>query len=395
MRGRLLVGLLTCLTLLVAAPAGAATSAGPRSIDQLATALRADPIVVEPALGTGDAAGVHDVLTKLATEVDAPVYIVLASLPPELRAAGNPAEQAGALLHATLGDGLYVIQFTDGISWVGGFGAAKAIDFRPGQRAEGRAREIGPLEYNQTTAALEAELVLRSAADPGRAFSDDQLREWIDTPRAFVPTEARDRVDQVAGRWVFTIASALAVLIAGLTLVLVGAKYPIGRRRPRQPDADRPQPVDDTVLPRVQKRYDALRAQDLASPHAVAAAEALEAADLVVGTGDRLDQVGAWVLAKQAERELDRIKRTAQLTYRPCVVNPLHGEAAATVPLAGSSIDAPACLSCSRGHGAFLTTPTWRGDRRYLDTSTVWARTGFGALVDDLAQQVIADRRRR
>lgn len=398
MRGRLIVGLLACLTLLVPAAAGAAEAVGPRTIDQLATVLRSDPILVEPAFGTGDAAGVHAVLTDLAADVNVPVYVVMASIPAELRTVEDPAQQAATLLSTTLGEGLYYVQLTEGISWVGGFGAARTLDVTPGHRAHTRAREIGPLEYNQPTTALEAELVLRAAADPGQEIGDAQLRAWIDTPRAFVPTEARDRVDQVARRWVFAIASALAVLIAGLTVVFVGGKYPLGLRRTREASDEKPQAVqvaDGAVLPRVQRRYDLLRPEDLGSPHATAAAEALAAADLVAGTGDELDAVGAWVLAQQADRELDRIRRTTQQAYRPCVVNPLHGEASATVPLSGSSIDAPACISCSRERGRFLTARTWRGERPYLDTSTVWARTGFGALVDDLARQVIADRRSR
>lgn len=398
MRGRLMVGLLACLTLLVPAAAGAAEAVGPRTIDQLATALRSDPILVEPAFGTGDAAGVHAVLTRLAADVDVPVYVVMASIPAELRTVEDPAQQAATLLSTTLGEGLYYVQLTEGISWVGGFGAARTLDVTPGHRAHTRARDIGPLEYNQPTSALEAELILRSAADPGQEISDDRLRAWIDTPRAFVPTEARDRVDQVARRWVFAIASALAVLAAGLTLVFVGGKYPLGLRRTRKASDEEPQhvpTVDSTVLPRVQRRYDLLRPEDLGSPHTTAAALALEAADLVADTGDTLDAVGAWVLAQQADRELDRIRRTTQMAYQPCVVNPLHGEASATVPLSGSSIDAPACISCSRERGNFLTARTWRGERPYLDTSTVWARTGFGALVDDLARQVIADRRNR
>ncbi|WP_396041955.1 hypothetical protein [Aeromicrobium sp. UC242_57] len=31
------------------------------------------------------------------------------------------------------------------------------------------------------------------------------------------------------------------------------------------------------------------------------------------------------------------------MTYRPCLINPEHGEASTTVRLAGSSIDAPVC----------------------------------------------------
>jgi hypothetical protein len=102
--------------------------------------------------------------------------------------------------------------------------------------------------------------------------------------------------------------------------------------------------------------------------------------------------VGAWVLALIADRELDRIKDPKRQPYRPCVVDPTHGEASDTLRLADSSIDAPACGECTTKQGQFLADHTWRGDRPYLEANSVWARTGFGALVDDLPTQVIADR---
>jgi hypothetical protein len=392
-------GLLVALVLLASGAGAAGASApGPRTTEDIAEALRADPVLVDATMGTGDAQGVHDVLTQLAADVDVPVYVVLASTPTDLRTTEDPAQQAAALLNADLGDGLYFVHFTDGIGWVGGFGSAKDIDPGAGQRAYTRAREIGPNEYNQPTAALEAELVLRAAADPQHEIDDDQLRELIDTSRAFVPTEAREHADLAAQRWVMTIATAIAVVIAGLVLTSVGRAAPIGPRRSAD-GTDRAaarrtrvlNPVDPQALVRAQRMYDGLRARDLASPHATAAAEALTAADLVSGSDDRLDAVGSWVLALQARRELERIRRPARPPYRPCIVNPEHGEATSTVRLAGSSIDAPACTACGREHGPVLTTSTWRGERPYLDTPTVWARTGFGALVDDLAAQVIAD----
>lgn len=401
MRRRVLLVALVWAMLAAPVAAHATAGTGPLPVDDLAAALRDDPILVEPTLGTGDTAGVHDVLTDLAADVDVPVYVVLASVPPELRTAEDPAQQAAALLHAELGDGLYVVHFTDGIGWTGGFGAAaKAIDTTPGQRANTRADEIGPQEYNQGTAALEAELILRSAADPGQEISDRRLREIIDTPRAFVPTETAERADQLALRWVVTIAATLAVLIAGLSLAAVGHAAPLpARRRSGTAVADtspRPalNPVDPAILQRAHRRFDALPVADLRSPHAVAAEEALAAADLVADSGDRLDAVGAWVLAQQAGRELDRIRRPSRPPFRPCIVHPEHGEATSTVRLSGSSIDAPACAACGRARGSFLTIRTWRGERPYLDGSSVWARTGFGALVDDLARQVVADRTR-
>ena len=388
--------LLGMLVLAVPSSAGASGTQGPRTVDDLSTLLRDDPILVDPTMGAGDAAGVHAELTDLAAAVDVPVYVVLASTPADLRTTEDPAQQAAALLNADLGDGLYVVHFTEGIDWVGGFGAAKDIDTTAGQRASTRAREIGPDEDSRPTAALEAELVLRAAAAPGRAISDDRLRELMQAPHALVATtSAGERADQLARRWVYAIAAAVAVLVAGLTLSSVARAAPMpGRRRTTPVRGSDPvlNPVDDETLIRAHRRFDGLPATDLSSPHAMAAEEALTAADLVAFSGDRLDAVGAWVLAQQAGREMDRIRRPARPAYRPCVVNPEHGEASGTVRLARSSIDAPACAACAHTPGTFLTASTWGRDRSYLTTSTVWARTGFGALVDDLAAQVIADR---
>ncbi len=400
MVARLVAGLLlgTLLVLLGPVPTTtAATTPTPRSLEAIEASLRDDPILVTPAMGTGDTAGVHDLLTELAAEVDAPVYVVLTTLPDDLANAEQPAQQAAALLSRGLGDGIYVIHFTADTGFVGAFGSARDIDTGPGQRAYSRSRNLGPHKYNQPTAALEAELVLRSAASPspGREISDDQLRTWLDTPRAFVPNDQIDREDVAATRWVIALAAAVAVLLGGLTLTKLATSAPMPHRRKRAADAPAAvvTSVDDAVLPRTRRRFEQLRAADLASPFATRAEEALTAAELAAATGDATDAVGAWVLAEIARRELERIERPNRSPWRPCVVDPRHGEAATTVRLADSSIDAPACTACGTKQGTFLTVRTWRGERAYLDTTSVWARTGFGALVDDLPRQVIADRR--
>lgn len=396
MSRRLTAGLAVCLFLLVSALTLAPATANtpyPRTLDDIVAGLRQDPIMVHTAMGAGDADGVHDLLTKLAAKVDVPVYVVLSSTPAELADVERPAEQATAVLRQALGDGLYIVKFNDGASHIAGYGTAKALDFTPGQRAFTRARDMGPYEYNVPTAALQAELVLRSAADPGQEISDSALRGWLDSPRAFSPDSDDSLADQLARRWVYATVAAVTVLIGCLTLLWLSVKAPMPNRRDlAESPAGPPSQFDAEALPTARSRFDALTATQLGSPHATAAEEALTAAELVASSGEQLDQIGAWVLALQADRELDRIARPSLAPYQPCTINPEHGEASATVRLAGSTIDAPVCRTCGREQGQFLTTSTWRGRRSYLDTNTVWARTGFGALVDDLARQVIADR---
>lgn len=391
------VGFAALFALLTMSPATAADKPFAHTVDQIVTQLREDPVLVQRVLGTGDSAGVHDDLSDLVDDIEVPAYVVLAAIPDELVGAEHPAEQAAALFRAELGDGLYVVHFSEGTGYVGTWGRAAELELNAGRAAETRAQKIGPQDYNRTTAALEAALVLHSAGHPG-PISDAELRHWTDQPWAFVPTESFEREDQLARRWVYTIAAALAVLIGGLTLTLVGTRHPLPTRAATTGAALLPNGLlaeAQAELERAQHGLDQLPVKALASTYAVAADEALQAARRVIGTGDPLDEVGAQVLALIAGRELDRIDHPTRAAYRPCIVDPRHGEGTETLRLSGSTIDAPACRECVRRQGTsleFLQGHTWRGDRPYLQTRSVWARTGFGAVVDDLARQVLHDR---
>lgn len=394
----LTTALLVVIGLWLAAPAGAAERPIARTIDDLTSQLRADPVLVHPVLGAGDTAGSHDRLSALAARVGVPVFVVLAVIPTELKGAEQPAEQAAALLRQELGDGLYIIMFDEGIDYARGFGAAATLELDLGYRAIRTAEAEGPEEYNRTTAVFDASLLLHAAVSPGQEISDATLRDLMDEPWAFIATESTEYADQVARRWVYTLAAALAIVIAGLTLSRVAVAAPMPARARRNPSPTSPRPDAPDVrqaISRAQARFDTLSPARLGSPHASAADDALRAADAAARTGKDLDEVGAWVLAMVADRELDRIDEPSLRPYRPCVVNPLHGEAAGTVRLVGTTLDAPACRSCAGAQGTFLEADTWRGARPYLDTDTVWSRTGFGALVDDLASQVLDQPGRR
>lgn len=395
---RAFAGLFVSLGLLAAAPAGAADRPFARTVDQMIAQLRTDPVLVQPVLGTGDTEGVHEMLTDLVDDVDVPVFVVLAATPAELDGVEYPAEQGAALLREELGDGLYIMKFDDGIAYAGGFG--KAAEIKLDYSAIREAEKTGPQEYNQTTAVFDAALLLRAAGNPGEKISDGVLSDLMGQPWAFIPDKSTDRADQLARRWVYTIAAGLSALIAGLTLSRLHARYRWGPRVKKPPSTStvHAQDMADTArqeIDRALRRFDSLTPAELDSPHGFASDEALQAARLVLDTDSELDEVGAWVLALIADRELDRLSNPSLQPYRPCVIDPMHGEASSTLRLADSSIDAPACRACARQQGAFLVADTWRGDRPYLDTDSVWARTGFGALVDDLARQVLEDHRRR
>ncbi|MFI5426236.1 hypothetical protein [Aeromicrobium sp. UC242_57] len=219
----------------------------------------------------------HDLLTDLAAKVDVPVYVVLTSTPDELDGAERPAEQATAVLQQALGDGLYIVKLTDGPSHIAGYGTAKELHFSPGQRAYTLARDLGPYEYNVPTAALQAELVLRSAADPGQEISDETLRGWLDTPRAFQPDNDDSLADLLARRWAYATTAAVAVLLGCLTLVWLSVKAPLRRRRdPALASAGPPSQLDAEALAAARSRHDSLSPQQLGSPCATAAEEALD-----------------------------------------------------------------------------------------------------------------------
>ncbi|MBB5791718.1 hypothetical protein [Jiangella mangrovi] len=395
---------LAVTALLLGAPAPAADPPAD-TVDQLIEQLRDDPILVQPSMGMGDSGIAHDALTSAAADLDLPAYVVLADVPDDLTGAEYPSEAAAALMRAALGDGLYHVEFRGEISYTQAWGDEDLADAgtAPVTYAMDRAESNAHGDYPRVSALFEAVLTLRWAEAPLDELPDDVVDEYAAQPWAFLPDSGYDRADATAGRWVALLATVFGVLVAGtiITLVVARAK-PLGRggvKRRRTAFAA----VPDDIAARAQRRLDDARrrlaelpAAQVSGPFGEAAATAIEAGDRVLATGDPLDAVGAVVLAEIAGRELDRAGSPKRPPYHPCFVNPLHGEARDTVRLDGSSIDAPACRDCARSVGPMLAVRRRvRGPVPYADTSTVWARTGYGALVSDLAEQVLEDRSAR
>lgn len=118
-------------------------------------------------------------------------------------------------------------------------------------------------------------------------------------------------------------------------------------------------------------------------------------------TGDDLAAVGAWVLAETA---WSVVRRRGDGHWVPCFTNPTHGEGRTRAPV-GGGLEVPVCEQCAsrirkgRETGTLLTSPggasrRWGRSRPvpYYEVDSVWARTGFGALGDELWRELGRER---
>jgi hypothetical protein len=82
----------------------------------------------------------------------------------------------------------------------------------------------------------------------------------------------------------------------------------------------------------------------------------------------------------------------------PCFFGPLHGDGVEPTrwSMGERTVEIPACGSCAGAVREGLAPDGLldRG-RPYWERDTLWARTGFGALEDDLADRVLAGAARR
>lgn len=121
-------------------------------------------------------------------------------------------------------------------------------------------------------------------------------------------------------------------------------------------------------------------------------------AETLMRSNDVADLIGAVVVARTGLRDLEQLRTKRTLTaYRPCFFNPVHQPAydRATWRVDHATVSLPACSKCLTAIRAGHEPEVLRLGRRghpYYERDDIWARTGFGALVDDLAAQVMADR---
>ncbi|GAA1534882.1 MULTISPECIES: hypothetical protein [Brevibacterium] len=114
-------------------------------------------------------------------------------------------------------------------------------------------------------------------------------------------------------------------------------------------------------------------------------------------SSERIDLAGAMVLLRQAGREIAEVgpgghkKRSSRsgsrLPESLCTINPLHGEAQARTRVGANStnVRVPVCGSCLQDLRADNQLQwIFDGDRPYVEGTSVWAQTLFGAIGSDL-----------
>ena len=91
-------------------------------------------------------------------------------------------------------------------------------------------------------------------------------------------------------------------------------------------------------------------------------------------------------------------RRCGGKARRPCFFDPRHGAGtnATRWQLGTQETDIPACRACAQAIEQDRAPLALQDDGRpYFERDTLWARTGFGAIADDLPQRVLAGEARR
>ncbi|MFW6774640.1 hypothetical protein ACOACO_10175 [Nocardioides sp. CPCC 205120] len=378
------------------------------SIDDVAAALREDPVLVHPLYGNGARDEVDAALTAkvgTAREEGVPVYVALVPGVPGLAEGDHGYEAAQDLalrLSRELGDGYYFTATDPSSNASADLGTGEwsstRIEYVPGQSQDAQSAVVGQVAWG-------VDQLAGTADDPGQYLGGIWQRpDWDiggDGPSdafsaSFAPAVAFVAVGIGATLLVRNVTRWRETAPAGTRVrrdakVLADASAPsrggvdspdhlatlehtvrreldvVGRRRSRRAG----RPLDAATRTRVDGSYATAQAiLDDPSP----------------GRARRLDLVGALVLTRVAAEALDEPRGAP---YRPCFANPLHGRGDRTREVADAGLAVPVCKACSVGP---ITDPLTvrHGLRRrpYYEGGDVWARTGFGALVDDLWSEV-------
>jgi hypothetical protein len=100
-----------------------------------------------------------------------------------------------------------------------------------------------------------------------------------------------------------------------------------------------------------------------------------------------IDFVGAGALAAAGQAQIRGV-----VGWRPCLFDPRHGEGSHPTRWRAGTDDAviPACAACAKAISAGeAPAALLDGGRPYFERDTVWARTGFGAIDDRVADVVL------
>lgn len=413
----------------LAAPAAYGDDTRPQTVDGLVAALRVDPVVVDQTMGDGDAAGAHDLLTSQVRKVGFPVYVALVSRPVDDPTSDSDRAALITALHRKLDrPGLYVVATTDHADDVEGFGIPAdptLVDVARFSATDQLQKLLPKDDYPGPVAQAQLAVLTAQHADRMRPARDYGVPSVV--PRAELRRIAGSRYGQptpdvdnhhaysnradIADRWLA--GGAGFGFVAPLVLLLLRGRWPgwaPSQRLPKRPTSrgvpaapDRVRPAEVRALARreVDRLAGAIAGADVrrARPEWWDRADrAREAAEKVQASDDLADQVGAVVLARTGRRDLARAIGRRRDTrqdrpYHCCFFNPLHDEGVqqATWRQGDSELRIPVCHACRAVEDGGAPNALKIGRKPYYERDDLWARTGYGALVDDLADVVLRE----
>ncbi|GAA5124358.1 hypothetical protein GCM10023339_45710 [Alloalcanivorax gelatiniphagus] len=418
---------------------------GPIDVDALAEALRVDGVVVDRVMGSGRAQETNDRIAALVREVPFPVYVALVEEPEGLPDDALAATDALAgLLNRRLGDGLYVLDTTEGIHQVYSFGlgadpdrlslgASSNADKLDEAMQELGDYSIGTEDYVYPPAIAKAEaqvLAAEDLLDMGREPASGEYPATLTDGDAERLAAHALQVQAVAGwspgsedyvsvRTASGGLSALVGVLSGLVVALLLGQtlrgWPrygsarAGEQRAKRAGRAAASPPPDLAVERARARdllgtlsenlervdWPSVRDRDAADR----ALAARDAAEPLLESDDVADVIGAQVLARAGSADLARGRRGRGEPVQTCFFDPRHpdGRARASWRLGDGEVEVPCCPACEADLAAGRTPDLLRlrsrgGTRPYWERDDVWARTGFGATSDFLAGDVLTQR---
>lgn len=369
---------------------------------EIAASLRKDPVLVQELVGNGRTAEIDEALTAKAAALDFPVYVALVQNPRDI-SADPPIEDLTALLHAELGDGVYVV----------GNGYQLQLEFygELAERFDNGGVTLSLARYDSLDAVRAK---VWDGCEPEDCYSHPAAEAAVildllaQDPDATVPLSDADVAAYTTPMWVhrkimppyegdagFHSGVLLTAILATMALVVgVPVLYrflqALGASTPPDPDQPRIEEVRADAHRQISKARDArsrrLR-QDPTAAGAEESGEQLERAERLVTSKDLLDVVGALVLARTARATL-KGQRHLSCYYHPLHTGPVNPHSV------GGGLTVPACDSCrarvqtDQAPRALIEVRRRRPDVPYYQGNTVWARTGFGAFDPHWWQEV-------
>lgn len=407
MKARFLLACLAAvLTLLVATPAEAGGAQTPAERAQgIATALKKDPVYIDPAYKTALPAKLLDDLRTKAKALGYPVYTVVLPLTPSDEFQGEENTALTLIMDALRLPGLYLV--VDGGSRFPWYETRDVSQVSEEKLEAARTRALADSGYDAGPTEVLARMY-ELLAQPGIAKTSTR-------PQSSRPS--RDDDSEPGGHgWI------VALSIVGGLVVLVGLGLLIGRSRGSGDKTFRiPPHVAATVAAERRRRLTQetnaeltrLGSELAALPttegaglvHQQAALDDHAAASKVLDSSPGLvDLVGAMVLLDRARREYDAAvaiaaDRKVDAVPELCAFNPLHGRSSGRptkVESDGTTLTLPLCNACRQAlkrRSAPASLPGKDGPYWYEDS--LWARTFFGTTGDDLAAAVSRGELRR